>query len=247
MARFKPDKPVSLEKVFVLYKRSNLASFLSFVGNRTVTKFSCVLLVNKVLFVFRELGSSRTFTKSNRNRLKAQIIATKLVSELQQRPGINCVPECLAWRYFQDEAASKSRSHSCSSFWSNDLTQKVQGFWFAEVSYTERASDVKENFPKFLARKDNALATILLSVEKTVHSIFTRRAITPVVQQLRVPAFRTANADTQMDSVFVFVHFPQLLYYYQPWAFLRAADCVLNILIIHSKYFPDFDWLKAHV
>ena len=83
MARFKPDKPVSLEKVFALYKRSNLASFLSFVGNRTVTKFSCVLLVNNVQFVFGELGSSRTFTKSNRNRLKAQIIATKLVSELQ--------------------------------------------------------------------------------------------------------------------------------------------------------------------
>ena len=82
MARFKPDKPVSLEKV-VLYKRSNLASFLSFVGNRTVTKFSCVLLVNKVQFVFRELGSSRTFTTSNRNRLKAQIIATKVVPELQ--------------------------------------------------------------------------------------------------------------------------------------------------------------------
>ena len=78
MARFKPDKPVSLEKVFVLYKRSNLASFLSFVGNRTVTKF-----VNKVQFVFRELGSSRTFTKSNRNRIKAQIIATKVVPELQ--------------------------------------------------------------------------------------------------------------------------------------------------------------------
>ena len=48
IARFKLDKPVFLEKVFVLYKGSNLASFLSFVGNRTVTKFSCVLLVNKV-------------------------------------------------------------------------------------------------------------------------------------------------------------------------------------------------------
>ena len=176
IARFKLDKPVFLKKVFVLHKRSNLASFLSFAGNRTVTKFSCVLLVNKVQFVFRELGSSRTFTKSNRNRLKAQIIATKLVSELQQRPGINCVPECLkaylhfscclAWRYFQDEAASKWRNHSCSSFWSNDLTWKVQGFCFAEVSYTERASDVKENFPKFLARKEKALATILLSVEQ---------------------------------------------------------------------------------
>ena len=33
IARFKLDKPVFLEKVFVLYKRSNLASFLSFVGN----------------------------------------------------------------------------------------------------------------------------------------------------------------------------------------------------------------------
>ena len=43
-----------------------MATFLSFVGNRTVTKFSCVLLVNKVQFVFRELGSSGTFTKSNR-------------------------------------------------------------------------------------------------------------------------------------------------------------------------------------
>ena len=83
MARLKLDKPVFPEKVFVLYERSNLASFLSFVGNRTVTKFSCVLLVNKVQFVFRELGNSRTFTKSNRNRLKAQIIATKLVPELQ--------------------------------------------------------------------------------------------------------------------------------------------------------------------
>ena len=83
IARFKLDKPVSLEKVFVSYKRSNLASFLSFVGNRTVTKYSYVLLINKVQFVFRELESSRTFTKSNRNRLKAQIIATKLVPELQ--------------------------------------------------------------------------------------------------------------------------------------------------------------------
>ena len=83
MARFKPDKPVSLEKVFVLYKRSNLASFLSFVGNRTVTKFSCVLLVNKVQVVLRDFGSSRTFTKSNRNRLKAQNIATKLVPDVQ--------------------------------------------------------------------------------------------------------------------------------------------------------------------
>ena len=55
IARFKLDKPVFLEKVFVLYKRSNLASFLFFIGNRTVTKFSCVLLVNKVQFVFREL------------------------------------------------------------------------------------------------------------------------------------------------------------------------------------------------
>ena len=40
MTRFKLDKPVFLQKVFVLYKRSNLASFLSFVGNRSVTKFS---------------------------------------------------------------------------------------------------------------------------------------------------------------------------------------------------------------
>ena len=39
IARFKLDKPVSLEKVFVLYKRSNLASFLSFIGNGTVTKY----------------------------------------------------------------------------------------------------------------------------------------------------------------------------------------------------------------
>jgi len=67
IAPVKLDKPVFLEKVFVLYAKSNLASFVSFVGNRTVTKFSCVLLVNKVQFVFRELGSSRTFTKSNRN------------------------------------------------------------------------------------------------------------------------------------------------------------------------------------
>ena len=35
---FKLDKQVFLEKVFVLYKRSYLASFLSFVGNRSVTK-----------------------------------------------------------------------------------------------------------------------------------------------------------------------------------------------------------------
>ena len=40
MARFKQDKPVYLEKVFVLYKRSNLASFLTFVANRSVTKLS---------------------------------------------------------------------------------------------------------------------------------------------------------------------------------------------------------------
>ena len=58
------------------------------------------------------------------------------------------------------------KNKSCSSFWSNDLTWKVQSFWFAEFIYTERASDVKENFPKFLARKDKALATILLSVEQ---------------------------------------------------------------------------------
>ena len=43
---------------------------------------------------------------------------------------------------------------------------QVQRFWFGEVSYTERASDVKENFPKILARKDKALATILLSVQQ---------------------------------------------------------------------------------
>ena len=48
IARFKLDKPVFLEKVFVLHKRSNLATFLSFVGKQTVTKLSCVLLVNKV-------------------------------------------------------------------------------------------------------------------------------------------------------------------------------------------------------
>ena len=50
--------------------------------------------------------------------------------------------------------------------WSNDLTYKARGFWFEEVSYTERASGVKENFPKFLAWKDKALATILPSVEQ---------------------------------------------------------------------------------
>ena len=44
---------------------------------------------------------------------------------------------------------------------------KVQGFWFGEASYTDRASDVKENFPKILARKDKALATILLWVEQS--------------------------------------------------------------------------------
>ena len=76
-----------------------------------------------------------------------------------------CILLCyLAWRYFQDDVASKSRNHSCSSFWSNDLTWKVQGFWFGEASYTDRASYVKENFPKILARKDKALAMILLSV-----------------------------------------------------------------------------------
>ena len=123
IARFKLDKPVFLEKVFLLYKRSNLASFLSFVCNRTVTKFSCVLLVNKVQFVFRELRSSRTFTKLNRNRLKAQILVTKLVPELQyrDRESTACLNAyrhicillcCLAWRYFQDEAASKSRNHT---------------------------------------------------------------------------------------------------------------------------------------
>ena len=40
MTGFKLDKQVFLEKVFVLYKRSNLASVLSFIGNRSVTKFS---------------------------------------------------------------------------------------------------------------------------------------------------------------------------------------------------------------
>ena len=79
MTGFKLDKQVFLQKFFVLYKRSNLASFLSFIGNRSVTKFSWVLLVNKL----RDLGSSRTFTKSNRNRLKAQNIATKLVPDVQ--------------------------------------------------------------------------------------------------------------------------------------------------------------------
>ena len=38
-------------------------------------------------------------------------------------------------------------------FWSNDLTSKVQGFWFAEVSYTERASDVKKTFRSFLLER----------------------------------------------------------------------------------------------
>ena len=83
MTGFKLDKQVFLQKVFVLYKRSYLASFLSFVGNRSVTKFSWVLLVNKVQVVFRDLGSSRAFTKSNRNRLKAQNIAAKVVPDLQ--------------------------------------------------------------------------------------------------------------------------------------------------------------------
>ncbi|CAH3117279.1 unnamed protein product, partial [Porites lobata] len=77
--------------------------------------------------------------------------------------------------------ASKSRNHSCSSFWSNDLTWKVQGFCFAEVSYTERASDVKENFPKFFCSKGKSVGNDPAVIEKTVHSIFTRRAITPVV------------------------------------------------------------------
>ena len=40
MTGFKLDKQVFLEEVVVLYKRSYLASFLSFVGNRSVTKFS---------------------------------------------------------------------------------------------------------------------------------------------------------------------------------------------------------------
>jgi len=35
--------------------------------------------------------------------------------------------------------------------WSNDVTLKVQGFWFGEISYNERASGVKENCPRFLA------------------------------------------------------------------------------------------------
>ena len=53
-------------KVLVLYKRSYWASFLSFVGNRSVTKFSLVLLVNKVQVVFRDLMKS---SGTNRNRL----------------------------------------------------------------------------------------------------------------------------------------------------------------------------------
>ena len=158
IARFKLDKPVFLEKVFVLYKRSNLASFLFFIGNRTVTKFSCVLLVNKVQFVFRELRllphqASPPAAIRTGNQLRAWMPAAISAFFCAAWPGdifkMRPLPnrETIAVLHF-------GRMIWRGRFKVFGLRKLVGCFW------------CKRKFPKFLARKEKALATILLSVEQ---------------------------------------------------------------------------------